>query len=99
MLTADAAAARVPSRTVSIPCRSRVPGVLRRAVVSSAYRAALTAAKDLNDLPSDPQISAQACFTRRSREHDQPVLSSPRAALPAAGRHAESGGYLKPLQG
>ena len=49
MLTADAAAAHVPSRTASIPRISRVPGVLRCAFVSSAYRAAPTEATTLHE--------------------------------------------------
>jgi hypothetical protein len=49
MLTADAAAAHVPSRTVSVPRISRVPGVLRCALVSSAYQAAPTEATILHE--------------------------------------------------
>lgn len=49
MLTADAPAAHVPSRTVSIPRISRVPGVLRCALVSSAYQAAPTEATTLHE--------------------------------------------------
>jgi len=60
-------------------------------------------AKDLNDQPSEPQISAQACFTRRSREpisrfcrhhgpHCQPPVGTPNggsaSVLPDPPRHS-----------